>query len=838
MPEPSWAKGEKVHFEPAEPRNHGLAHGEATASSTYAGPLTSPSPRLQYHGGLVESEPRLVLVFMGKQWEDYLSLRHELEATAESLPGSAYQEILTQYGGLDGPISSPLIGSPVIETYYDERAITTRIDSAVVVQEGEEVIQLTGASRDTNATYAVMPAPGTAEVEEFICGFHEEYGGNGTIFTPGPSIAVIMDTEARAGCITSKTLTHEYAESVTDPDSSGWNTGARSEDEIADICNGLGPGRLTDGALVARLWDDSKSACEIEDTTPGSVPIGPYTETSRRNPSLEGSTNETVETEKLETSIYPCDLEAHYYFEYGTTTAYGSRTPESVVPASWGGVKVNATVTGLQHNTPYHWRVVITTSNGTAEGVDHEFTIPYNVEIKEKNATGIGLSEATLHGEVNPVGVEAKYYFEYGTSEEYGSSTPEVSAGSGVAFVKASAVLAGLQLGTVYHFRLVAYSSHGTTIGNDQEFETHGGKPAIETKGALSIGYTEAELNARIDAKGTPTTFYFEYGTSEEYGSSTPEVSAGSGVAFVSKSAALTGLAPGTLYHYRVLATNSYGTTYGADQTFSTGVEPSVQTGVPVTVGSEEATLGGTINPHGAEVAYYFEYGLTPEYGMRTAQASAGSGDVDVEASKTIADLAPGVTYRYRIVAVYGSIMQYGSEVTFTTTALPPPVITTGPGPVLDETPLPPAPGQTPSPRQAPSPPSVRNARQSATKWRESNRLARVSRAKTPTGTTFSFSLSEQATFRFSFMRLLRGSRVLDGCIAKAHKQTINTICNTAPAATLSFTGHAGANRVIFAGRLSHTSKLKPGRYELTITATNSTGQRSTPVSLSFTIVK
>ncbi len=43
---------------------------------------------------------------------------------------------------------------------------------------------------------------------------------------------------------------------------------------------------------------------------------------------------------------------------------------------------------------------------------------------------------------------------------------------------------------------------------------------------------------------------------------------------------------------------------------------------------------------------------------------------------------------------------------------------------------------------------------------------------------------------------------------------------------------------MIFAGWISHTSKLKPGRYELTIIATNSTGQRSTPVSLSFTIVK
>ena len=70
-----------------------------------------------------------------------------------------------------------------------------------------------------------------------------------------------------------------------------------------------------------------------------------------------------------------------------------------------------------------------------------------------------------------------------------------------------------------------------------------------------------------------------------------------------------------------------------------------MQTDAPVTVGFEEATLSATINPRGAEVEYYFEYGLTPEFGMSTAQASAGSGNVDVEPVKTIAHLTPGVTY-------------------------------------------------------------------------------------------------------------------------------------------------------------------------------------------------
>jgi hypothetical protein len=915
VPVPAWAKGKKVHFYPAEPPpNPRVTRGEPTGSSAKVGSLASAIPRLQYWGGVVENEPRLVLVFYGAGWEggSALALRHELEATAESLPGSGYQKILTQYSGRYGPISSPLAGSPIIEKYYDKRAIAGKIDGAAAVREGREVIQLTGGVTDTNATYAVLPAPGTAETTLRTCGFHEEIG-IGDSAAPGPSIAAIMDTEGRIGCNSSKSLTHEYAESVTDPGSSGWNTGAGGNDEIGDLCNGMGSGRLADGAVVALLWDDSKNACEVEDSNPGAVPIGPYTETSNRNPSLEGATNLTPESEALETSIYPCNLQAHYYFEYGPTEAYRSKTAESVVPAAWGAVKVGTTLTGLQHSTPYHWRVVVKTSHGTAEGVDHEFTIPYDVEIKERGATNVGLSEATLNGEVQPVGVEAKYYFEYGTTEAYGSRTPEASAGSGNAFVEVSAALSGLQLGTIYHYRLVASSSRGTTVGEDQRFETHGGKPVVTTSHTRFTRYTEARLGATVDAKGVPTTFYFEYGTTAAYGHLTEEESSAEDGA-EEEGATISGLEPATAYHFRIVATNSYGTSYGADEsfstreeplaetgapsavgyetaalsgainphgtntgyyfeygtsqtygeetaevtvgsgtsdiqaaqtvshlaedttyhfrlvastlygniygtdrTFSTGIQPLVQTNAPVTVGAEEATLSGTINPHGAEMAYYFEYGLTPGYGMNTTQASAGSGDGDVEAAQTIAGLLPSTTYHYRLVALDGSVKQYGSEMTFTTVALPPLVKTIepvpGPAPAPNETPPRPAPPQTPSL------PTMQNARQSAARWRESNQLARISRAKTPTGTTFSFSLNEQATVSLSFTQLLGGPRhVTRG--------------------TLSFTGHSGTNDVVFAGRISRTNKLKPGRYEIIITATSSAGQRSAPVSLSFTIVK
>ncbi len=157
------------------------------------------------------------------------------------------------------------------------------------------------------------------------------------------------------------------------------------------------------------------------------------------------------------------------------------------------------------------------------------------------------------------------------------------------------------------------------------------------------------------------------------------------------------------------------------------------------------------------------------------------------------------------------------------------------PPPAPRETPPPPGPsGTTPSP-------SVEGAGESATRWREGNPLAHhtSSHAKTPTGATFSFSLNEQATVSLSFLQLMEGRRSGHGCLAATHENRRRKSCSyTVMRGTLSLAGHSGVNNVLFAGRISRTSELKPGRYELIIIATDSTGQRSAAVSLIFTIVK
>ena len=94
--------------------------------------------------------------------------------------------------------------------------------------------------------------------------------------------------------------------------------------------------------------------------------------------------------------------------------------------------------------------------------------------------------------------------------------------------------------------------------------------PGATTEAATFIGSNSATLNGKVNPHGHETTYKFEYGTTTAYGSSTAVGNAGSGVTEVSVSQAVSGLLSKTTYHYRLVATSSEGTTFGADKTVTT----------------------------------------------------------------------------------------------------------------------------------------------------------------------------------------------------------------------------------------------------------------------------
>jgi hypothetical protein len=93
--------------------------------------------------------------------------------------------------------------------------------------------------------------------------------------------------------------------------------------------------------------------------------------------------------------------------------------------------------------------------------------------------------------------------------------------------------------------------------------------PTIATSAATNVSANSATLNGTVNPNGASTTVYFEYGTTTNYGSQTPnQVFTGSTSQNVS--ANIAGLNSGTTYHYRIVGTNGGGTVSGSDVTFTT----------------------------------------------------------------------------------------------------------------------------------------------------------------------------------------------------------------------------------------------------------------------------
>lgn len=89
-------------------------------------------------------------------------------------------------------------------------------------------------------------------------------------------------------------------------------------------------------------------------------------------------------------------------------------------------------------------------------------------------ATSVTNTTATLNGTINPNGnavTVAK--FEYGTSIAYGNSASvTLSPNNGTSPQSVSASLGGLQVGTLYHYRLSTTDALGTTVSSDATFST------------------------------------------------------------------------------------------------------------------------------------------------------------------------------------------------------------------------------------------------------------------------------------------------------------------------------------------------------------------------------
>lgn len=285
----------------------------------------------------------------------------------------------------------------------------------------------------------------------------------------------------------------------------------------------------------------------------------------------------------------------------------------------------------------------------------------------------VGINTATVYGSINAKSLTVNGFFEYGPTTAYGFtiiSTPPVITGSTSTPINAG--LSGLQPLTTYHFRAKGVVDPSGLIGygQDMTFTTLPNPPAVITTAATAITTTGGTLNGTVNANGGNAIVTFEWGLTTGYGntvSATPSAVGGTSVTPVS--VPITGLDVYTTYHFRAVATNEGGTTYGNDMTFTTlGLPASVITTPATMVGATTATLNGTVDANYTPTTTSFEWGETTSYGNTiTGVPATVTGHVITPVSATINSLTQGSTYHFRCVGSNATGTIYGQDQVFIT---------------------------------------------------------------------------------------------------------------------------------------------------------------------------
>ncbi len=328
----------------------------------------------------------------------------------------------------------------------------------------------------------------------------------------------------------------------------------------------------------------------IHKLSPLGSPLSPETfEIPKLNPS-----------ENPQTAAVAVDVAGHIYAFGPTTSPFTGQTRNPVFEFDPTGNVVNefgkaefTSSTGLATNLCPGSAAPgdIYVANAANPEVDHEksFLRAYGTDpigcfkAHTLGATEVAETSATLNGTVNPSGVlSAECRFQYGTSTQYANTAPcaesPAQIGAGGEPVPVHAAIAGLAAGTVYHFRLRAQIKGQTETGPDLTFKTIG-PPVISDDHTVAATDTEASLKASINPEGLPTAFRVQYTTTDFLNCGLPanpsclvgpQAAVGSDRNPHPASAALHNLLPGTSYRWRILATNSSGTTESEAHTLNT----------------------------------------------------------------------------------------------------------------------------------------------------------------------------------------------------------------------------------------------------------------------------
>jgi uncharacterized repeat protein (TIGR01451 family) len=518
--------------------------------------------------------------------------------------------------------------------------------------------QVTGGVRSNNINFTISRPPQTCQ-------------GNKTLVIIPPSATInINQTQNFKALYDPDGPSCPQAEQDKTSEAS-WNTS--NPNVASQTGSGSFTGRSAGSATITARFDGI-TAQAVLNVNQGPNNSAPQATTLQ-------ATSITQNSAVLNGSVNPNNSQTQYRFEYGTTPSLGNQTSWQSVGSGNTAVNVFQSISGLQSNTTYYFRIVAQNQYGTTQGQILSFVTQNNIGgapvATTQPATNITTNSATLNAIIDPNNNLTYYRFEYGTSPSNLTNFTASSTVSGsISNTPVSMNISGLQSNTVYYFRIYAANNFGESRGQILSFTTSGGGggsiPQATTLQATSITQNSAVLNGSVNPNNSQTQYRFEYGTTPSLGNQTSWQSVGSGNTAVNVFQSISGLQSNTTYYFRIVAQNQYGTTQGQILSFVTdivneGRAPDAFTDPATGISYNSAVLNGRVNPNGNNTSYYFEYGTNSSFGYTTGFQSAGSGNSQIFVSSYISGLNPNTTYYFRIVAQNNYGRSYGSTYTFTT---------------------------------------------------------------------------------------------------------------------------------------------------------------------------
>ncbi len=316
----------------------------------------------------------------------------------------------------------------------------------------------------------------------------------------------------------------------------------------------------------------------------------------------DSATGITYNSAVLNGRINPNNSQTSYYFEYGTNSSFGYTTGFQSAGSGNSLIFVSSYVSGLNPNTTYYYRLVAQNQYGTSYGGTYSFTTnsyggfggSYGnmPQVITNSATNISTNSATLNAQVNPNYGDTQAWFEYGVNSNYLPYTTSYSnIGNGGSYYNFSQTIYNLSPNTTYYFRVVARNQYGINYGQTLSFYTrsdnyynynnYGDRPIVTTKPATYISTNSALLNGSVNPNNGLTSAWIEYGPNTSLGLRTTVLPMGAGNGELPYSFAATGLLPNTIYYFRMVAQNQYGTSYGQILSFVTQAPPVTTTYIP-----------------------------------------------------------------------------------------------------------------------------------------------------------------------------------------------------------------------------------------------------------------